>query len=100
MIDLLLLLASATPTPADAVALCKPALARKAGADIATIDVGDSHRVGDRMTIAGRLTAYLQMGPAPEGSARTHHLGRVDYSYSCEVRRGRVHKARLNPFRP
>jgi hypothetical protein len=97
----LLLAAAATQLSADqAVALCKPALARKAGGDIATIEVIDSHVARGRLAISGQLTAFTRMGPAPAGTARTHHVGRIDYSYSCEVSHGGVRKARVNLFKP
>ena len=87
------------PAPADpAVELCKPALARRAGGDIATIDVTASRTIGRRRIIEGRLTAFAQMGPAPAGSARTHHLGRLEFTYRCEVGGGRVRKARITPL--
>jgi len=87
-------------TPSDpAVELCKPALARKAGEDIATIDVVSSVANGRRRRIEGRLTAFAQMGPAPPGMARTHHLGRLEFTFRCDIRDGRVRKTRVNPLR-
>src|SRR5437588_830047 len=96
-------LAISAPQPAssdEALALCKPALARKAGSEIATIEVDQSQNVRGGLTIEGRLTAYARMGLAPAGSARAHHVGRIDFSYSCEVIRDRVRKVRVNPFEP
>jgi hypothetical protein len=101
MIALVLaLVMSQPPSPDEAIALCKPALARKAGGEVATMDVAKTHTLRGRRTIEGRLTVFAQMGPAPAGSARTHHLGRIEFSYGCEVSNGRVRKARLNPFKP
>ena len=98
-----LFLASAIAQPAssdEAVALCKPFLARKAGGEIAAMTLDRSHTIRGRRTIEGRLTAYPRMGLAPAGSARTHHLGRIEFNYRCEVGKGRVRNARLNPLNP
>lgn len=84
----------------SAVELCRPALARKAGGEIAMIDVADSRSGHGGLTIEGRLTAYARMGPAPAGVARTHHVGRFDFNYRCEVRNGRVRKTRVTLFNP
>lgn len=99
MISLLFALASvAQPAPADLdVELCKSALARRAG-EIATIDLSSSRVVRGRRIIEGRLTAFAKMGPAPPGFARTHHLGRFEFNYRCEIKNGRVRKTRLNPL--
>ena len=99
---IMLLLASfvpTVPTSDEAMALCKPVLARKANSEIATMDVSDSRAEHGRLTIRGRLTAYAQMGAAPAGNARANHIGRIEFSYSCEVRGHHVRKARLNLFR-
>lgn len=87
--------------PADSVVeLCKPALARKAGGEIASIDVGATSRRRATTTITGRLTAFQRMGPAPPGTARTHHVIRFDYTFECTVKAGRVRNAAVNLFRP
>jgi len=83
-----------------AIALCKPSLSRKAGGEIATMDVSSSHVARGRFVIEGRLTAFRRMGPAPAGSARTHHLGRFEFTYRCAIARGRVREARVSVFRP
>jgi hypothetical protein len=99
-----LLLASAImarpPSSEDAAALCKSALARQGGIEIGTMDVSSSKAGRSGRTIEGRLTAFSQMGPAPAGAARTHHLGRFELTYSCRVSGGRVLEARLNPLQP
>ena len=82
------------------IELCKPALARRAGGAIATIDVDSTEIHGSKTRISGRLTAFRQMGPAPPGTARTHHIGRIDFSYRCTVKNGRVREAAVNLFRP
>jgi len=99
MIWLLFALANvAQPAPGEPdLDLCKPALARKAG-EIATIDVSSSKVSRGRRIIEGRLTAFAKMGPAPAGFARTHHVGRFEFNYRCEIKNGRVRKTRLNPF--
>ena len=99
MIALLFALNVLQTAAADAeVELCKRSLARKVGGDIATIDVSSSHVERHRRTIEGRLTAFSRMGPAPAGTARTHHLGRFEFTFRCQVRGGRVRKARITPL--
>lgn len=80
-------------TPKNALDLCRPALARKAGGDIATIEVGSSQRGNSRLTIKGQLTAFQGMGPPQPGSASAHHLIRADFNFVCQVERGRVARA-------
>jgi len=101
MIALLLAFAAWPPSRTDAAAvLCKSALARQVAGEIATMQIDGSHNSHGRLTIEGRLTVYSQMGPAPPGTARTHHVGRFDLNYRCEVSRGRVRKVRTNPANP
>jgi hypothetical protein len=89
------------PAPADStVELCKPALARKAGGEIATINVDSTKVSGKTTTIRGQLTAFSRMGPAPAGTARTHHVIRFDFTYRCAIRGGRVRETRVNPLKP
>lgn len=85
--------------PNAVVELCKPILARKAGGEIATIDVDSTEFHGSKTRISGRLTAFQRMGPAPAGTARTHHIGRIDFTFRCTVKNGRVRKAAVNLFR-
>lgn len=86
------------PASSDpAVELCKPVLARKAGGEIATIAVSSSFAAGRRRTIEGQLSVFAKMGPAPAGFARTHHLGRIELAYRCEISGGRVRRARVSP---
>jgi hypothetical protein len=101
MIALLLSLALASPpdNASSALELCKPVLARKAEGDISTISVTSSRSTSAGLTIRGRLTASFGMGPAPAGSARTHHLGRADLSFSCRIRHGRVREATLDTIK-
>jgi hypothetical protein len=102
MIGLLLVsVAVMQPASSDsALALCKPVLARKAGGEIATIDVGATRVRHGVRTVEGRLTAFVGMGSAPAGSARTHHLIRAQFTYRCRVSGTRVREARLNPLGP
>src|SRR4051794_18727568 len=87
------------PVAADPVVeLCKPTLARKVDGEIATIDVSSRRMIGHRQIIEGRLSAFAHMGPAPAGFARTHHVGRIEFTYRCEVSKNRVRKARVNPL--
>jgi hypothetical protein len=87
------------PQPASAkaaLALCRPALARKAGGDIATIGVDRSIVRGNSTTITGRMTVFIGMGPPAPGSASAHHLIRAEYSYGCVVRGGKVRRTTLS----
>jgi len=102
MIELLFVFAvSGQPPNTDtALELCKPLLARKIGGEISTIGVDSAHAGSAGLKIRGRLTASYGMGPTSPGSARTHHFGRADLSYSCRVQHGRVREAAVNPLRP
>lgn len=84
-------------TPNAALDLCRPALARKAGGDIATIDVGSSKPKNAGLTIKGWLTAFQGMGPPQPGSASAHHLIRSDFDFTCRIERGRVSRATVSP---
>src|SRR3982751_1794269 len=87
------------PASSDpAVALCKPLLARKAGGEIATIDVAATRVRHGVRTVEGQLTAFIGMGAAPAGSASTHHLIRAQFTYRCRVSGTQVREARLNPL--
>ena len=102
MIGILFALAASgqATTQSAALALCTPALARRAGGEIATVDV-DSFRSGATgQIVRGNLTAFLGMGAAPGGSATTHHLIRADFRYRCRIRHGRVREAVVAPLRP
>ena len=102
MIGLLLASAMIAHAVADdrTLALCKPALERKAGGEIATVAVTSSRSGRSGRTIEGRLTAFVGMGPPAPGSASTHHLIRTEYDFRCRVRGGHVREARLNLFKP
>ena len=96
-----LLLAIAQPAAPDStLTLCEPVLARKAGGEIATIEIASVRSEHGGKTFEGRLTALQGMGPSTLGSASTHHLIRVDFTYRCRVRAGRVRAAAVNPLRP
>jgi len=100
MIMLLAALALSTHAPAfgAALSLCKPVLARKAGGEIATIDVDSSRRVRGETSIRGRLTAFLGQGRPGPGEASTHHLIRADLTFRCRIARGRVRQASVSPL--
>jgi hypothetical protein len=100
MLDLLLAaIVAVHPTSANsALALCRPALARKAGGEIATIAIGKSSISGSSTRIGGRMTAFVGMGAPAPGSASAHHLIRADYNYQCWVRAGRVRKTIVTAF--
>jgi hypothetical protein len=97
MIGLLLAAPLATGAIADdpAVPVCRPALARKAGGEIATLDVTAARTTRSGRVIEGQLTAFQGMAAAKPGSASTHHLIRVDFTFRCRVAGGRVREARL-----
>jgi hypothetical protein len=98
MIDLIVAAAIAThpASTRTALALCRPALARKAGGQIATIAIARSSIRSGMRRIAGRVTVFAGMGPPPPGSASAHHLIRADYNYVCSVRGGRVRSLTLS----
>ena len=76
----------------------RPALARKAGGEIATILGVDTSTVhGNSITISGRMTVFVGMGPPASGSASAHHLIRAEYSYRCLVRGRKSQKEQLCP---
>jgi hypothetical protein len=85
-------------TKEHALQLCRPSLEQSVGAEIQSIDVGSVRAARSGLVIAGRFAALLRMGPAPAGSARTHHLGRANFNYICEVRGGRVLRASAKPL--
>ena len=101
MLDLLLIAMArpmVAPTKDQSLQLCRPVLERHAEGDIQTIDVRSVATSRSGLTIRGRLTAFLRMGPVPPGSARTHHLVRAEFDYSCTVRSGRVRAASAKPL--
>jgi len=101
MIALVLALATNTAhveTKAHALKLCRPKLERQVGGEIQTIDISSARSARSGLTIRGGLTAFLGMGPAPAGSARTHHLVRAQYTFACKVRAGRVRYASAKPL--
>lgn len=83
-----------------AVRLCKPVLARKAGGNIATIEVSSAVSGRSGRTIKGQLTALVGMGPPAAGSASAHHLIRSDFTFRCRVDGRRVREATVNPLSP
>lgn len=98
-----LLLAAAimrAPDEDSAMKLCRPVLERKAGGEIANVDVVRSHtRRGSRL-IDGQVTIFLGMGPAAPESASAHHLIRTKFKFECRVRDSRVLSARINTASP
>jgi hypothetical protein len=89
----------ATPASDPALQRCRPILARKAGGEIATIDVQSSTKHGGILTISGRLTTLQGMGSPAPGSAATHHLIRTDFNYRCRVSGRKVVSATVQPPR-
>jgi len=100
-IMLALLIASSaavnSPQVRTAVDLCRPVLARKAGGEIATIDV-TAFTVGRKeIAVRGRVTIFAGMGPPAAGYASAHHLVRSDFNYRCTIERAKVRSASLKP---
>ena len=102
---LALILAAAVVQPAsdpsveEALQLCRPKLAKEVLGDIGTISANASSVTRGWTVIAGSMTAEMRMGGAPADSARTHHVGRVDYDFVCWVHDKIVMKIRVNPYR-
>jgi hypothetical protein len=90
----------AQPSGSAALDLCRPVLARKAGGEIATIEVASYRKERRGSRIGGRLTAFVGMGPPAPGSASAHHLIRTQFDFSCRVYKGRVREAAVNPLAP
>jgi hypothetical protein len=100
MLALLIAAAAANPPQVSAAAdLCRPILARKAGGEIATIDVTSFTVRGKDVAIAGLITAFVGMGPPAPGHASAHHLVRSQFSYKCKVVRAKVRSASVTPLR-
>jgi len=98
MLDLFIAMAVAAhpASTRSALALCRPALARKAEGEIATIDVATRKVRGRSTTITGRVTVFVGMARPAPGTASAHHLIRADYEYACVVRGGKVRKTTLS----
>lgn len=97
---MILLMASTivTAQPASAarsLALCRAALARKAGGEIQSIASSSTSVSGRTTTVRGQMTVFVGMGPPEPGSASAHHLIRATYHYSCSIRSRRVTRVRL-----
>lgn len=75
-----------------ALQLCRPAIAKQVSGGIGTIDVDGSLSSAGWTAIRGPMTAFLGMGKPAPGHASTDHLIRVDYSFICWVRGGKVAK--------
>jgi hypothetical protein len=45
------------------------------------------------------MRALIGMGDAPARSARTHHLIRADYDFTCWIKHNRVKKIVVNRLR-
>jgi hypothetical protein len=95
----LLIAAAANPPEVTAAAdLCRPILARKAGGEIATIDVTSFTVRRKDVAIAGLVTALVGMRPPAPGYASAHHLVRSQFSYKCKVARAKVRSASVAPL--
>jgi hypothetical protein len=90
------MLAQGPPSANSALALCRPALARKANGDIAELNIERSVVRGNATTVTGRITVFVGMGAPVAGSASAHHLIRAQYGYRCVVRSGKVRTTTLS----
>lgn len=88
----------AAPTSDPVTTLCRDALARKAGGEIATFDVKSSTTKHREHVLSGQLTANVGMGAPQPGHASAHHLIRSDFTFRCRISKGRVREVRLNPL--
>lgn len=91
------LLTSSSTDSAD-LKRCQPLIERKAGGQIATVDVTSSKGNMKRRTIEGQLTAFLGMGPPSPGSASAHHLIRADFTFRCTLSYHSVRSATVVPL--
>lgn len=83
----------------DALRICRPALARKAGGDIQTVSATATRKTRHGITVTGQLTAFIGMGPPQPGSASAHHLIRGDFDFLCRIKGMRVVKTTVSPRR-
>jgi|KBSMisStandDraft_5_1062788.scaffolds.fasta_scaffold680304_2 hypothetical protein len=90
------MMASPATTADAALAMCRPAIERRAGGRISTIAVDKSKIGTSATTIGGPLTIFVGIGPPIAGSASAHHLIRADYRYQCMVRGKRVREVILS----
>jgi len=81
----------------DALRLCRPVLASKAGGDIQAISTTSVRKDGRGFTLKGKLTAFIGMGPPAAGSASTHHLIRANFDFRCSTVGRNVGKATILP---
>src|SRR5947209_7648515 len=99
---LALALIAAATMPADseaALTLCRPALARKAGGDIATITVTSGRKAKSGFAVEGQMTVFVGMSPPQRGFASTHHLIGTDFIFHCRTAGKRVREASVTPRR-
>jgi hypothetical protein len=90
------MLAPQPPSANSALALCRPALARKANGEIAAMSVERPVVRGNTTAVTGRITVFVGMGAPAAGSASAHHLIRAEYGYRCFIRSGKVRKTTLS----
>ena len=90
------LLASTGAYSDDALQLCRPTLARKAGGEIQTIGATSVRKIRGGYAIAGNMTVFIGMGTPQPGSASAHHLIRADFDFSCRTTGRKVRKATVS----
>ena len=91
------LAASSSFDTSNAVRLCRPALAVKAGGEIQTITATSMRKSGRSSIVTGRLTAFIGMGSPQPGSASAHHLIRADFDFRCRINGRNVGKTTVTP---
>lgn len=98
MILALAALVGSNTTAADAaLQLCRPALERKAGGELETLEASTQRRSGRGWIFEGQLTASVGMGPPQPGSASAHHLVRSDFDFRCRTAHGKVRDTSVTP---
>ena len=90
------LLASAGLDSDDALKLCRPALARKAGGEIQTIGATSVRKVRGGQTVSGKMTVFVGMGEPKPGAASAHHLIRADFDFVCRIAGRNVRKTTVS----
>ena len=79
-----------------ALQACRTKLAKQVSGDISAITADASSETRGWTVIRGSMRALIGMGDAPAGSARTHHLIRADYDFTCWLKHNQVKKISVN----
>jgi len=82
-----------------ALQICRPKLAKQVSGDISAITANASSQTRGWTVVTGSMRALIGMGDAPAGSARTHHLIRADYNFTCWLKHNQVRKISVKRVR-